>query len=463
MIKLYSMLLVFFGLQAGLAFAANPPVDGVIDQVLHDGASQTAVKSGDTLYDAMDLTHVTLTLAGRSSAITSVAKLAPLGVEPSPWIVWQNPLTGQYGVKAITLDVNTGAQKGGALNVTLPGGHTPVDLLWSRDFSSSSEALGIEPSPWIVYRDLMLYTFPVTYGADGTPAAGTPVSVMPGNSTSVPGNALSMAEIPGSEFADATPRLFVGTDLGYVAVLADVGAAGIAVTAVLPVSTAPIKDIQPIPQYGYIALGCLSGNAIYGIHYTPGAKALSPGSFTTEFIIVDSRTTAPTGFDTFGDDHLPLSDPADSISLVIANGTGDLALAKASAGQSGSQTLTLKLDAQPHAIKSIVAGSLLLLSEDATEVTFEPDYSPAIGYGGCDVTITDTVSDLCGYTCGNANGDGSINVGDAVFLINYIFKNGSAPDPLQAGDANCDGKVNVGDAVYLINYIFKSGSKPCCP
>lgn len=67
------------------------------------------------------------------------------------------------------------------------------------------------------------------------------------------------------------------------------------------------------------------------------------------------------------------------------------------------------------------------------------------------------------YTCGDANGDGKINVGDAVFLINYIFKDGSAPAPIQAGDANCDTKVNVGDAVYLINYVFKSGPEPCCP
>jgi len=31
------------------------------------------------------------------------------------------------------------------------------------------------------------------------------------------------------------------------------------------------------------------------------------------------------------------------------------------------------------------------------------------------------------------------------------------------GDANCDGKINVGDAVFLINYIFKGGPTPNCP
>jgi hypothetical protein len=67
------------------------------------------------------------------------------------------------------------------------------------------------------------------------------------------------------------------------------------------------------------------------------------------------------------------------------------------------------------------------------------------------------------FICGDANADQTINVGDAVFLIAYIFKSGPTPDPLDAGDANCDGTINVGDAVYLINYVFKGGPEPCCP
>ena len=76
------------------------------------------------------------------------------------------------------------------------------------------------------------------------------------------------------------------------------------------------------------------------------------------------------------------------------------------------------------------------------------------------------LGDACQYPCGDANGDDAINVGDAVFLINYIFKSGDSPNPLCLGDVNVDGAVNVGDAVYLINYIFKNGNPPvvsCCP
>ncbi len=65
-----------------------------------------------------------------------------------------------------------------------------------------------------------------------------------------------------------------------------------------------------------------------------------------------------------------------------------------------------------------------------------------------------------GFEPGDANGDGTANVGDAVFLINFVFKSGPAPDPLSAGDANADCQTNVGDAVYLINFVFKSGPPP---
>lgn len=66
------------------------------------------------------------------------------------------------------------------------------------------------------------------------------------------------------------------------------------------------------------------------------------------------------------------------------------------------------------------------------------------------------------FIAGDANGDDVINIGDPVFLINYIFKGGPAPDPHDSGDANCDDTVNIGDAVFLINYIFGGGPPPSC-
>ncbi len=63
---------------------------------------------------------------------------------------------------------------------------------------------------------------------------------------------------------------------------------------------------------------------------------------------------------------------------------------------------------------------------------------------------------------GDANNDWSVNVADGIFLINYVFKSGPAPDPLDYGDANCDAVINVGDIVKIINYIFSGGAAPGC-
>jgi uncharacterized delta-60 repeat protein len=63
---------------------------------------------------------------------------------------------------------------------------------------------------------------------------------------------------------------------------------------------------------------------------------------------------------------------------------------------------------------------------------------------------------------GDANGDGQIDIADVVYLINYLFIDGPAPDPLSVGNANCDDVVNIADVVYLINYLFIGGPPPDC-
>ncbi len=71
-----------------------------------------------------------------------------------------------------------------------------------------------------------------------------------------------------------------------------------------------------------------------------------------------------------------------------------------------------------------------------------------------------TTNAACQGRCGDANNDGSVNVSDAVHIINYVFIGGS-PEPLPVkacGDANSDAAVNVSDAVFIINYVFVTGS-----
>jgi hypothetical protein len=66
------------------------------------------------------------------------------------------------------------------------------------------------------------------------------------------------------------------------------------------------------------------------------------------------------------------------------------------------------------------------------------------------------------YKTGDANGDWIVDVGDVVYLINYLYRGGISPEPVESGDATYEGFVDVGDVVYLINYLFRSGPAPSC-
>ena len=95
------------------------------------------------------------------------------------------------------------------------------------------------------------------------------------------------------------------------------------------------------------------------------------------------------------------------------------------------------------------------------------DFILAVDGGGViypdfvDCGISDLVVYYPDYICGDANSDTMVNVSDAVYIINYVFSGGNAPDPLESADVNCDSKQNVSDAVYIINFVFSGGKYPC--
>jgi hypothetical protein len=63
---------------------------------------------------------------------------------------------------------------------------------------------------------------------------------------------------------------------------------------------------------------------------------------------------------------------------------------------------------------------------------------------------------------GDANKDGVVEVGDVIFLINYLYRNGPAPHPVALGDCSCDQVLDLSDLLILINYLFKSGPPLFC-
>jgi len=64
--------------------------------------------------------------------------------------------------------------------------------------------------------------------------------------------------------------------------------------------------------------------------------------------------------------------------------------------------------------------------------------------------------------CGDANGNGVVNMGDVNYIMRYIAGGGPAPQPLYIADVNSDGVIDVDDAVRLKDYVQGIGPEPQC-
>ncbi|MFH2054908.1 MAG: dockerin type I domain-containing protein, partial [bacterium] len=91
------------------------------------------------------------------------------------------------------------------------------------------------------------------------------------------------------------------------------------------------------------------------------------------------------------------------------------------------------------------------------------DSSWTVRFIASDGALADTVTmeiNVISYVHGDADGDGIVNISDAIYIIAYIFAGGAAPVPYDAGDADGSGTVNISDVSYLIQYIFNNGPPP---
>lgn len=61
------------------------------------------------------------------------------------------------------------------------------------------------------------------------------------------------------------------------------------------------------------------------------------------------------------------------------------------------------------------------------------------------------------FVRGNANGDTAVDLADAIYLLDFLFRSMPAPYCDDAGDVNNDSTVNIGDPIYLLSFLFSGG------
>lgn len=64
---------------------------------------------------------------------------------------------------------------------------------------------------------------------------------------------------------------------------------------------------------------------------------------------------------------------------------------------------------------------------------------------------------------GDANGDGEIEISDAILILSFLFLGGTAPGCLDAADAQDNGVLEITDGVKILGYLFLGGPPPELP
>jgi len=77
--------------------------------------------------------------------------------------------------------------------------------------------------------------------------------------------------------------------------------------------------------------------------------------------------------------------------------------------------------------------------------------------------VSDPASAGSFFLRGDANGDGRVDLGDAISVLGYLFLGEEARQPLDAFDVNDSGQVAIEDAIYLLSYLFQGSRAPAPP
>lgn len=276
--------------------------------------------------------------------------------------------------------------------------------------------------------------------------------------------------------ADETLRLFQGNGDGTFA--------GMTPLSFLDVTVAlEAGDFDEDGQLDLLATGRLFGSSQDSIVLLQG---LPGGSFSsTEFLSVP-RFAVDLAVEDFDDDgHLDFAfgsmgafvDDPELITIYLGDGTGMFA------GQN-----PFEIELAPGGLSTMdanVDGVIDLVSSDGNVGNVGISIGDGSGafvrdvllVAGAAASVTVADFDLDGrddvisdgrvflnrvpfnnFRRGDANDDASIDVADAVFLLDALFVIGASPACRDAADANDDGQVDLSDAIFVLSLLFVPAS-----
>lgn len=99
----------------------------------------------------------------------------------------------------------------------------------------------------------------------------------------------------------------------------------------------------------------------------------------------------------------------------------------------------------------------LQVDDDMTENVYAVEIKNA-SYSKSDgslVSLPDTRSSISvvNYLIGDVNGNGNVDIGDAVSIVNFLVGKESSTFVENAADTNNNGQIDIGDAVTIVNYL----------
>jgi len=208
---------------------------------------------------------------------------------------------------------------------------------------------------------------------------------------------------------------------------------------------------------------------------------LPGGVYEADIVITDDTkavTTVPVVLRVYEWDHVAL-DP-DPVLAIEQNATdpkfGDVFIGELY--DFGGNTINDVVSATVNGLPATLSiGSHPLVEGAALDIEFSlNDF--AAGYGwptgvevktytvhlvfgdASEVDVTDSF-DYLGHVSGDVDLDGQITISDLVFMVNYMFGGGPAPEVLATMDVNGDcNNGDISDLVHLVNYMFGGGDAP---